>query len=115
MAESKKTTLPTQPVPDEAKTEASKNDKPAVQVNYSPNAADQVIYADGIQGVSVIAGVGRIELYQILVPGTDKRPEQRVITHRLAIPLTGLGELARMLNSVGEALKRASEKQDKKG
>ena len=57
--------------------------------------------------------VAHVDLYQVIVPGADKRPEQRIITHRLMMPLAGLGEFAKMLNSVGAAIKQASDKAKK--
>ena len=115
MAESKKTPPPTQPVSGETKmgAEVPKDGKPPVRVSYSPNAADQTVYTDGVQGIAVIGGVARIELYQVIVPAADKQPEQRIITHRLVMPLAGLGEFARILNSVGVAIKQASDKAKK--
>jgi len=113
MADPKKPAAPTQPTTAAPQADPGKNAKPQARTSYSPNATDQTVYADGVQGIAVMGGVARIELYQTIVPGSDKQPEQRVITHRLVMPLAGLGDLSKALKSVGAALQQASEQRSK--
>lgn len=82
-----------------------------VRVTYAADLASRAVYADGIHGVSVRGGVARIDLYQVVLPAADKEPEQRVVSHRLVLPLPALGELAAMLYSMRQALQKAAEQQ----
>ena len=82
-----------------------------VRLSYAADLASRAVFADGIHGVSVRGGVARIDLYQAVLPGDDTQPEQRVVTHRLVLPLPALGELAAMLTSMRQALQKATEQQ----
>ena len=76
-----------------------------VRVAYSPTLADRVIYADGVQGAALRAGVVHLEFYQVVAPGNELQSEQRVISHRVALPLAALNEVAGILANVNQAVK----------
>lgn len=79
--------------------------KRPVRMTYAPDFAGSPVYADGVHGVMVSAGVAHIDLYQVIMPGNEKQkqPEQRVVSHRLVVPLPALGELGRIINSMRQA------------
>ncbi len=74
-------------------------------MTYAPDFSGSPVYADGVHGVMVSAGVAHIDLYQVIMPGNEKQkqPEQRVVSHRLVVPLPALGELGRIINSMRQA------------
>ena len=86
---------------------AAETPRAKVRVGYSPTLADHVIYADGVQGASMRLGVVHLELYQVMGAGEDKQTEQRVISHRIALPLAALNEVAGILANVNQAVKKA--------
>ena len=77
------------------------------RVTLAQGFTDDVLYADGVQGISLRAGVARIDLYQVMAPPSGKEPEQRVLTRRIAVPVNALGELARSLAAIDGAMKKA--------
>ena len=93
----------------EGKTPAADDKKRPVRISYAPDFASQPIYADGIHGVMLRGGVAHIDLYQVVMPGNEKekQPEQRVVSHRLVLPLPVLGELGGIINSMQQALAKA--------
>jgi len=99
------------PAPPQGPGSASDTAKRPVRVSYAGDLATRATFADGIHGISMRGGVARIDLYQALLPGDENQPEQRVVAHRLILPLTALGELAGMLNSMRQALQKATEQQ----
>ena len=80
--------------------------KRPLRVTYAPDFSGSPIYADGVHGVMVSAGVAHIDLYQVIMPGNEKQkqPEQRVVSHRLVLPLSVLGEMGGIINSMRQAL-----------
>lgn len=80
---------------------------PRATVTAAPTLAERVLYADGVQGISVRAGVARIDLYQVTASASSKEAERRVVTQRLALPASALGELARSLKALDEAMRKA--------
>lgn len=76
-------------------------------VTAIPTLAERVLYADGVQGISVRAGVARVDLYQVMAPASSKEPERRLVTQRLAMPASALGELARSLKALDDAVRKA--------
>lgn len=78
-----------------------------IRVALSPTLADRVIYADGVQGAALRAGVVHLDLYQVVGGGNETQGEQRVISHRLALPLGALNEVAGILANVNQAVKNA--------
>lgn len=86
---------------------AAETPRAKVRVGYSPSLAEHVIYADGVQGASLRQGVVHLELYQVMGAGEDKQTEQRVISHRIALPLAALNEVAGILANVNQAVKKA--------
>jgi hypothetical protein len=81
------------------------------RVSYAGDLVNRAIFADGIHGVSLRAGVARIDLYQVVMSGDERQAEQRVVSHRLVLPLPALDELAAMLNSMRQALQKATAQQ----
>ena len=79
----------------------------AVRLDYSATLADRVLYADGVHGIALRGGVAQIDLYQVVTPGNDKQPEQRVISQRLALPLNALNELAGILGKINQSVSSA--------
>ena len=86
---------------------ATETPRAKVRVGYSPTLADHVIYADGVQGASMRLGVVHLDLYQVMGAGEDKQTEQRVISHRVALPLAALNKVAGVLANVNQAVKNA--------
>ena len=78
-----------------------------VRLGYSATLADRVLYADGVHGIALRGGVAQIDLYQIVTPGNDKQPEQRVISQRIALPLNALNELAGILGRINRSVSGA--------
>ena len=78
-----------------------------VRLAYSATLADRVLYADGVHGIALRAGVAQIDLYQVVTSGNDKQPEQRVISQRLALPLNALNELAGILGKINQSVSSA--------
>lgn len=98
----------------------TKNDAPAttaadtaetaraqMRLAFSPTLPDRVLYADGVHGIALRGGVAQIDLYQIVTPGNDKQPEQRVISQRLALPVNALNELAGILGKINQSVSSA--------
>ena len=102
MAEDKKAS-PAQPA-----STIEVNGKPAsARATVAPGFAENVLFADGVQGISLRAGVARIDLYQVLAPASSGQPERRLVTRRIAVPIAALGELARSLKAIDEAVRKA--------
>ncbi|MBX3664457.1 MAG: hypothetical protein KF834_02110 [Burkholderiales bacterium] len=94
-------------------TSAGKNDrKRTVRMTYAPDFAGQPVYADGVHGVMLRGGVAHIDLYQTITPGNEKQsqPEQRVVSHRLVLPLPALGELGRIIGSLRQAMEKGAQR-----
>ena len=53
------------------------------------------------------AGVARIDLYQVVAPASAREPERRLVSQRIALPLGALGELARSLSAIDDAMRKA--------
>ena len=104
-AEQQSTTATTEPSADGKR-------KP-VRISYAPEFASGPVYADGIHGVMLRGGVAHIDLYQVVTPGNEKQkqPEQRVVSHRLVLPLPALGELGQIINSMRAAVEKAAKQQ----
>lgn len=85
--------------------------KHAVRMTYAPDFASQPVYADGVHGVMLRGGVAHIDLYQVVAPGNEKQnqPEQRVVSHRLVLPLPALGELGQIIGSMRQAMEKAQQ------
>lgn len=83
--------------------------KRTAKVAIAPSLAQNVIYADGVHPLAVRAGVGRLDLYQVLA--ADVKSESRVVTHRIVLPMVAINELLRMLGTAAKA--SASGKQGK--
>ena len=81
--------------------------KSGASVTAAPTLAERVLYADGVQGISVRAGVARIDLYQVTAAASPNEAERRLVTQRLALPVSALGELARSLKALDEAVRKA--------
>jgi hypothetical protein len=77
------------------------------KVGFSQGFADNTIYADGFHALSLRGGVVRLELYQAITPASEKAPEQRVVTHRLVMPLAALGEISRMISAAQREAEKA--------
>ena len=88
-------------------TTAAETARSNVRLGYSATLADRVLYADGVHGIALRGGVAQIDLYQIVTPGNDKQPEQRVISQRLALPLNALNELAGILGRINQSVSSA--------
>ena len=61
-------------------------------------------YADGVIGVTLRSGVAKVELYSVVGVEADGKTELRRVSHRLAIPLSALNELAALLRRMSTAL-----------
>lgn len=81
--------------------------RPQVRVAVSPSLGENVVYADGVQSLAIRGGVGHFDLYQIL--GTDKAGEQRMITHRMVVPIAALNEMLQMLAAAANATRERAQ------
>ena len=68
------------------------------------------IYVDGIAGLSVRAGVAKIDCYSV-APHEQSRdePEVRRLSHRLVLPALALNELLQVLQRSQDAIRAARE------
>ncbi len=87
--------------------------KRQLHLSYAPDFASQPVYADGVHGVMLRGGVAHIDLYQVVTPGNEKQgqPEQRVVSHRLVLPLPALGELGQIIGSMRQAMEKTAQRQ----
>jgi hypothetical protein len=83
--------------------------KRTAKVALAPSLAQNVIYADGVHSLAIKAGVGQLDLYQVLT--ADEASESRLVTHRIVLPMAAVNELMRMFGTVAKAsLKRQAAK-----
>ncbi|MBY0271549.1 MAG: hypothetical protein K2X06_16965 [Burkholderiales bacterium] len=84
--------------------------KRPVRISYAPDFASKAAYADGVHGVLLHGGVAHIDLYQVISPGNEKQnqPEQRVVSHRMVLPLAALGELGQIIGSMRQAAQKVA-------
>lgn len=59
--------------------------------SISSTLSDRVIYADGFARLSVKRGIAFLEFYQ------EAEADGRIVTHKIAMPLSGLGELSQSI------------------
>jgi hypothetical protein len=99
---------------DKTQTASSGKDgkKRPIRMTYAPDFASQPVYADGVHGVMLRGGVAHIDLYQTITPGNEKQnqPEQRVVSHRLVLPLPALGELGQIISSMRQAMEKGAQR-----
>jgi hypothetical protein len=86
---------------------AGQENRPQIRVAVSPSLGENVVYADGVQSLSIRGGVGHFDLFQIL--GADKNGEQRMITHRLVVPIAALNEMLQMLAAAANATRERAQ------
>jgi len=85
--------------PKELKTNGA--GKRVTHVSAAPSLADNVIYADGVQALAVKGGVVQLDLFQTLT--STQSQENRVVSHRLVLPVAAVNELLRMLQTISKA------------
>ncbi len=86
---------------------AGQENRPQIRVAVSPSLGENVVYADGVQSLSIRGGVGHFDLFQIL--GADKNGEQRMITHRMVVPIAALNEMLQMLAAAANATRERAQ------
>ena len=59
--------------------------------SISSTLSDRVIYADGFARLSVKRGIAFLEFYQ------EAEADGRIVTHKIAMSLSGLGELSQSI------------------
>ena len=76
----------------------------------SEREAPVEIYVDGVAGLSVRAGVAKIDCYSVS-PHEQSRnePEIRRLSHRLVLPALALNELQQILQKSQDAVRAARE------
>lgn len=62
------------------------------------------IYADGVGGLHFGRNVVKLDLYRVLEFDKDQT-EVRQLAHRLALPVTAIPELVRLLQGFGQVIK----------
>lgn len=94
-----------------------KDKKRPVRMTHAPDFASQPVYADGVHGVMLRGGVAHIDLYQVVTPGNEKQgqAEQRIVSHRLVLPLPALGELGQITGSLRQAMEKGTRRQSTEG
>lgn len=75
--------------------------KRTAKVAIAPSLAQSIIYADGVHSLAIRAGVGQMDLYQVLA--ADGKSESRVVTHRIVLPMAAMNELMRMFSTIARA------------
>jgi len=75
--------------------------KRVTRVSAAPSLVDNVIYADGVQALAVKGGVVQLDLFQTLT--VTQSQENRVVSHRLVLPVAAGNELLRMLHAMSKA------------
>jgi hypothetical protein len=68
-----------------------------------PARPDSEIYADGVMSFAIRSGVLKIDFYQSVAPTPDGKGEFRRLSHRVALPLTALGEMKEYLQQIEAA------------
>lgn len=91
-------------------TPGKNSGKRPVRISYAPDFASKAVYADGVHGVLLHGGVAHIDLYQVISPGNEKQnqPEQRVVSHRMVLPLAALGELGQIIGTMRQAVQKVT-------
>ncbi len=72
-------------------------------LSISPSISDRVIYADGFARLSVKRGIAFLEFYQ------EAEADGRIVTHKIAIPLSGLGELSQSIAAFEKEMRSRQE------
>jgi hypothetical protein len=75
--------------------------KRVTRVSAAPSLADNVIYADGVQALAVKGGVVQLDLFQTLT--VTQSHENRVVSHRLVLPVAAVNDLLRMLQTMSKS------------
>ncbi len=69
----------------------------------SPSSSERVIYADGFARLSVKRGIAFLEFYQ------EAEADGRIVTHKIAMPLSGLGELSQSIAAFEKEMRSRQE------
>lgn len=72
-------------------------------LSISPSISDRVIYADGFARLSVKRGIAFLEFYQ------EAEADGRIVTHKIAMPLSGLGELSQSIAAFEKEMRSRQE------
>lgn len=68
-------------------------------VSLAPSFGDHVVYADGVQALSLRGGLVHLDLYQLLPGG---KASARLVSHRVVLPTAAASELLKMLQAAAK-------------